>query len=383
MRIYLDNAATTPLDPAVLDAMIPYYTENFGNPSSLHAHGRTAKSAVENARKIIADILNASPSSIYFTSGGTEGDNISISGLIRTFQIDHVISTRIEHHAVLHTLETLKEETPVCISYLDLDKQGNFDFAQLEKLLEENPNSLVSLMHANNEIGNLLDLTRVGSLCREFGAFFQSDTVQTIGKYPFDLRNSPIQAVVASAHKFHGPKGVGFLYLNTAKKIKPLIHGGGQERDIRPGTENVAGIVGLVKALELAYGDMEQKKAHICRLKQRMIQHLKKKFPGITFNGTSANLDESLYTVLSVNLPMIDKKDMILFKLDLANISVSGGSACASGALQGSHVINEIRKGVESMTIRFSFSRFNTLEEIDIAVQALEKILGQVPLTRE
>ncbi len=383
MTVYLDNAATTPLDPAVLDAMIPYYKENFGNPSSTHAHGRTAKSAVETSRKKIAEILNATPSSIFFTSGGTEGDNISISGLIRSFNINHVISTRIEHHAVLHTLEAFKKEYPIRISYLELDDQGNIHYDQLEELLKNNPNSLVSMMHANNEIGNLLDLYKVGNLCREFGAYFHSDTVQTIGKYPFDLNNSSVHAAVGSSHKFHGPKGVGFLYLNTGKKIFPLIHGGGQERDIRPGTENVAGIVGLAKALEIAYADLDQKRIHIQGLKGKMMQQLKKSIPGIQFNGTSGNLDESLYTVLSVNLPFLEKKDMILFKLDLNHISVSGGSACASGALQGSHVINEIRKGVESMTIRFSFSKFNTPEEVDFVVRTLGKIIPQVPLTRE
>jgi cysteine desulfurase len=383
MRVYLDNAATTPMDPAVLDSMIPYYTGIFGNPSSTHTHGRIAKAAVESSRKKIAEILNVTPSSIYFNSGGTEGDNISIRGLIQTFDIKHVISTRIEHHAVLHTLEAYKKEQPVRISYLDLDERGNIDFDQLEELLKRNPNSLVSLMHANNEIGNLLDLARTGNLCREFGAYFHSDTVQSIGKYPFDLKTLPVHAIVASAHKFHGPKGIGFLYLNTSKKIRPLIYGGGQEREIRPGTENVAGIVGLAKAFELAYTDLEKKKEYIVELKIKMIQELKKYFPGISFNGTSDMLGESLYTVLSVNLPPSEKQDMVLFKLDLNNISVSGGSACASGALKGSHVINEIRKGTEVMPLRFSFSRFNTPLEVDFVVQALERIVRQVPLTRE
>lgn len=383
MNVYLDNAATTPLDPAVLDAMIPYYKENFGNPSSTHAHGRTAKSAVETSRKIFADILNASPSSIYFTSGGTEGDNISIMGLIRTFNIDHVISTRIEHHAVLHTLEELRKEYSIRITYLDLDDRGDIRYDQLEELLKQHPNSLVSLMHANNEIGNLIDVIKVGGLCQEYGAYFHSDTVQTIGKYPFDLKNCSLHAAVGSAHKFHGPKGTGFLYLNAGSKIKPLIHGGGQERDIRPGTENVAGIVGLAKALEIAYSDLEQKRAYILGLKEKMIQQLKKNIPNITFNGASGNLNDSLYTVLSTNIPSSEKKDMVLFKLDLNHISVSGGSACASGALQGSHVINAIRKGNESMTVRFSFSKFNIPEEVDFTVQALKKIINQVPLTRE
>jgi cysteine desulfurase len=378
MSVYLDNAATTPLDPAVLDAMLPYYRENYGNPSSTHARGRAARSAVETSRKTVADLLNTSPSNIFFTSGGTEGDNISIHGLIQTFDIEHVISTKIEHHAVLNTLTTSKS---IRVSWLDLDPEGNIDYSQLVELLQKNPNSLVTLMHANNEIGNLLDLGRVADSCREYKSFFHSDTVQSVGKYPLDLRDLYIQAAVASAHKFHGPKGTGFLYLKTNKKIHPLIHGGGQERDIRPGTENVAGITGLARALEISCRDMEQNRKKIMDLKLKMISDLKKNVPGISFNGTSGNPEESLYTVLSASLPVKDKKNIILFKLDLEGIAASGGSACASGALKGSHVINELHKGGESLTIRFSFSKFNTPEDVDRAVGSLRKILDQVSLT--
>ena len=376
MRVYLDNAATTPLDPAVLDAMIPYYQKHFGNPSSTHAHGRVARSAVEGARKKIAEILNTSPSTIFFTSGGTEGDNLSIHGLIHTYQITHVISTRIEHHAVLHSLQAMQHTNTIRLSYLDLDAKGNIDYSQLEQMLSDQPNSLVSLMHANNEVGNLLDLQRVGDLCREYQSFFHSDTVQSIGKYAFDLKNSPVHAILGSAHKFHGPKGIGFLYLRSGAGIHPLIFGGGQERDVRPGTENVAGIVGMAKAFEIAYSDLEKNETHIRGLKEKMIRELQNHIPGIVFNGTSGDLNESLYTVINADLPASDKNDMVLFKLDLDQISVSGGSACASGALKGSHVINEISTKEKTTAIRFSFSKFNTAEEVEYVVQTLSRLLN-------
>ncbi len=376
MSIYLDNAATTPIDQEVFEAMVPYLTRNFGNPSSTHTNGRAAKSAIESSRKKIAQILNASPSDIFFTSGGTESDNIAIAGFINTFQIKHVISTKIEHHAVLHTLTELQKSNQIEISYLELDETGNIDLGQLERDLEAHQNSLVTLMHANNEIGNLIDLERISNLCHEYQSYFHSDTVQTIGKYQFDLNELTIHSIAGSAHKFHGPKGIGFLYLNTLNRIGPLIFGGSQERNIRPGTENVAGIVGLAKAVEVAYTDLDEKRKYISQLKAKMIRELKKHMPGILFNGTSGNLNESLYTVLSVNLPPSEKNEMILFQLDLKNISVSGGSACGSGALQGSHVINEITKEENVTTIRFSFSKYNTMKEIEMVIETLNKLVG-------
>jgi cysteine desulfurase len=385
MNVYLDNAATTPLDQAVLDAMLPYYRDHFGNPSSIHAHGRAAKAAIETARKTIADLLNTSPAKIYFTSGGTEGDNTAIRGITETFGIRHVISTAIEHHAVLETLKVLKTSKVLRtleVSWLDLDANGNIDSGQLEELLNKNPQSLVSLMHANNEIGNLIDLERIGEICRENDAWFHSDTVQTVGKYPLSLDKLNLHAAVGSAHKFHGPKGAGFLYLDTGGKIPPLMTGGGQEKEMRPGTENVAGIVGLAKALEIAYRDMEQIRVHVRKLKEQMISGLKESIPAIQFNGNSGNPEASLDTVLSIHLPVRDEKNMILFKLDLDRISASGGSACASGALKGSHVINRIRPEGEGVTLRFSFSKYNTAEEIDQAVKSLRKIYDQVSLTR-
>jgi cysteine desulfurase len=383
MRVYFDNAATTSLDPVVLKSMLPYFEKHFGNPSSTHSHGREAKAAIEASRKTMAEIFNTTPSSLFFTSGGTEGDNIAIRGLINTYRIKEVISTRIEHHAVLHTLEALKKESRIRLRYLELDKKGNIDYDQLEKLLASQPGSLVCLMHANNEVGNLLDMEKIGDLCREYKSFFHSDTVQSIGKYPIDLKNLSIDALVGSAHKFHGPKGTGFLYLKDGASIHPLIYGGGQERDIRPGTENVAGIVGMAKAVEVAYAHLQQNKKYIHGLKEKMIRDLEQHIPGIRFNGASANLNQSLYTVLNAALPTSGKNNMILFKLDLNGISVSGGSACASGALTGSHVLHEIGNWEDTTSIRFSFSKFNTPEEVDYVIQTIRNTLDQVPLTRE
>jgi len=375
MNIYLDNAATTPLDPEVFEAMKPYYTGYFGNPSSTHAHGRAAKSAIESSRKKIAQILNTSPSDIFFTSGGTEADNIAISGFVNTYEIKHVISTKIEHPAVLNTLEELEKGNQIEISFLELDEKGRINFDQLELYLKDHPKSLVTLMHANNEIGNIIDLDRIGNLCYEYRSFFHSDTVQSIGKYEFDLKKIPVHAIVGSAHKFHGPKGIGFLYLNPGHKITSIIYGGGQERNIRPGTENVAGIVGLSKAFEIAYTDLNSKRKYISLLKEKMASELIKIIPGIKFNGSSGDFSDSLYTILSIDVPPSEKNEMILFQLDLKNISVSGGSACASGALKGSHVINEIRKKENSTTVRFSFSKYNTLKEIDYVIDTLKQLL--------
>ena len=383
MSVYLDNAATTPLDPAVLDAMLPFLRDNYGNPSSIHAQGRTARSAIETSRKKIAGLLNTSSSNIYFTAGGTEGDNTVIRGFIDALEIGHVVSTRIEHHAVLHTLEYMETSGKCKISYLDLDHQGNIDYGQLESLLQNNRGSLVCLMHGNNEIGNLLDLERTGAICVEHDAWFHSDTVQTVGKYSFDLNRLAIDAAVGSAHKFHGPKGSGFLYLNPRNKIHPLIHGGGQEKEMRSGTENVAGIVGLAKAFEISCRDMEKNRSWIINLKDKMISLLKEQIPGIKFNGNVLDPGKSLYNIVSVSLPVQDDKNLVLFKLDLEQVSASGGSACASGALKGSHVINALGNADGTVTIRFSFSKFNTLKDVDIAVGTLKKILDQFSLTRE
>jgi cysteine desulfurase len=376
MKVYLDNAATTPLDPQVYEAMQPYLREEFGNPSSTHSFGRTCKSAIEMARKNVADLLHTSPGEIYFTSGGTEADNTTLHGLIRRYNIKHVVTTHLEHHAVLHTLEYLESIGLTRIIYLDPDQEGNIEYDQLAGILKEKKDILVTLMHANNEIGNLIDLYQIGELCKEHNALFHSDTVQTVGRYVIDLDRTNTNAILGSAHKFHGPKGIGFMYVDAKTRIPPYLFGGGQERELRAGTENVYGIVGLAKALTIAYDQLEANRKHQEDLKLRMIKGLKNIIPGVQFNGTSGDVNNSLYSVLSVSLPSSDKNEMILFQLDLKNIAASGGSACGSGALKGSHVINALNTDTDRSTIRFSFSKFNTVEEIDYTLSALKAIFN-------
>jgi cysteine desulfurase len=374
MRVYLDNAATTPLDKEVFDTMAPFMLEHFGNPSSIHSHGREVRSAIEKARKTVAALLNTSPSELFFTSGGTEADNSAIICSIRTLGIKHAISSPIEHHAVLHCLENLEKNGEIKLSLLSLDEKGHIDLNELEELLKKHPNSLVSLMHANNEIGNLNDIETVGELCEKYDAVFHSDTVQTMGHYKHDLSKLKANFIVGSAHKFHGPKGVGFLYVNSKLKITPLIHGGAQERNMRGGTENVYGIIGLAKALEITYREMTDHRNHIERLKRHMISRLSESIDGVQFNGDSANLDKSLYTVLNVSLPASDMNDMLLFNLDINKISASGGSACSSGTNIGSHVLRSINCDPDRGAVRFSFSKFNKTEEIDYVVEKLAEL---------
>jgi cysteine desulfurase len=371
MRVYLDNAATTPLDKEVFEAMAPFMLEDFGNPSSTHAHGRKVRAAIESCRKKIAELLNCTPGEIIFTSGGTEADNTLITSGVHTYNIKHAISTPIEHHAVTHTLGVLEKQGTVELHHVDLDEKGHVDMGHLEKLLKQFPNSLVSLMHANNEIGNLLDIQRVGELSRQYNAFFHSDTVQTMGHYRHNMKELHICGLTAGAHKFHGPKGVGFMYIQKDRKIGQLIHGGAQERNMRGGTENVYGIVGLAKALEIAYRDMAEHTKHVQALKSRMIEKLRENIPGVSFNGDSANSERSLYTVLNVSLPESEENDMLLFNLDLQGISASGGSACSSGASTGSHVLGALYPNSKRGAVRFSFSKYNTAEEIDFATEKL------------
>jgi cysteine desulfurase len=375
MRVYLDNAATTPLDPAVFEVMAPMLLENFGNPSSIHSHGRAVKALVEKARKTVANLLNVAPAEIFFTSGGTEADNTAIVNTIEAYQLSHAITSPIEHHAVLHTLQYLEKQGKIKLSLVNLDAQGFVDLAHLDQLLKNNSRSLVSLMHGNNEIGNLIDLQAVGQICEAHQAFFHSDTVQTMGHYVHDLQAINTHFVVGAGHKFHGPKGVGFLYVNPKVKIDPFIHGGAQERNRRGGTENVYGIVGIAKALELAYSGMDQHRLHIQSLKTRMIEQLKIAIPGVQFNGGSALSDQSLYTVLSVSLPPSNDNDMLLFNLDIQKISASGGSACSSGSELGSHVLNALSLDPSRGNVRFSFSKYNTPQEIDYVVNTLAKLI--------
>ena len=373
MRVYLDNAATTPLDPQVIKEMYKVMETNFGNPSSIHAHGREARALIEKARKTIANLLHTSPAEIFFTSSGTEADNTAIRCGIVDHHITHAITTRLEHHAVLHTFEALEKAGTIKLSFVNTDDKGNVDYAHLEELLQNNERSFVSLMHANNEIGTLTDIERVGDLCEQYNAIFHCDTVQTMGHYPHDLSKLKVNFLVCAAHKLHGPKGVGFLHVNHKLKIKPLIYGGSQERNMRGGTENVYGIVGLAKALEIAYAEMEQHQQHIQELKTYMMEQLKEQVPGVQFNGET-NPDTSLYTVLNVSFPCSDMADMLLFNLDIAGISASGGSACSSGTDIGSHVLSAIGGDSTRPSVRFSFSKYNTKAEIDYAISKIKEV---------
>jgi cysteine desulfurase len=373
-RIYLDNAATTPLDAQVLEAMMPYLTSNFGNPSSIYSYGRESRMAIENARKSVAKTLNAHPAEIFFTSGGTESSNTAILAAVRDLGCKHIISSVIEHHATTHTVEYLYHNGEASLSYVKLLPNGHIDLEDLEKLLAESEEKcLVTLMHANNEIGNMLDIHSVGELCKLYNAIFHSDTVQTVGHFPFDLRNTPVHFITAAGHKFHGPKGVGLLYINENVKIRPFVHGGSQERNMRAGTENLYGIVGFAKALQMATDNHEQDSNYIKGLKIYMFERLKKNIKGVAFNGDP--LGRSLYAVLSASFPKTEKSEMILFNLDINNICASGGSACTSGADQGSHVIRAINNNPNQVTVRFSFSKHNTKEEIDLVVEKLKDMI--------
>ncbi len=376
MRVYFDNAATTAIDPTVFEEMRPLFTEHYGNPSSIHAHGRQVRSFIERARKKVADILNTSPSEIFFTSGGTEADNTFLRCAAQAKDLKHAITSKIEHHAVLHTLEALEKEGLLQLHFVELDDIGRVKMDHLEDLLKQYPKALVSLMHANNEIGNLLDLDQVGDLCEAYDATFHSDTVQTVGHIPHNLQDLRTHSIVGSAHKLHGPKGVGFLYVRHDTKIHPFIHGGAQERNMRGGTENVYGIVGLAKALEIAYDEQVEHREHIERLKLHMIDRMRAAVPDVQFNGTSADLNNSLYTVLNVCLPPSDDNDMLLFNMDISGISASGGSACSSGSNIGSHVLAELNRDQRRGAIRFSFSKYNTIEEVDYAVEKLAEAVA-------
>lgn len=374
-RVYFDNAATTRLDPEVLEAMLPYLTDHFGNPSSIYSYGRETRLAVENARKSVAKILGVHPRNIFFTSGGTESNNTAISASIRDLGCTHIITSPIEHHAVLHTVEHYCDCHHLTHSFVRITESGTIDYADLEQQLktqtEAGKKCLVSLMHANNEIGVLLSIKKVGELCKEHGAIFHSDCVQTVGHYPIDLSKLHVHFISAASHKFHGPKGVGVLYVSDEVQIKPFIYGGGQERNMRAGTENVYGIVGFAKALEIAMRDYEKESANIKELKKYMKERLQETVSGVAFN----DCPESLYTVLSVCFPKTEKSEFLLMSLDMANICVSGGSACSSGASVGSHVIQALQKENDCTTIRFSFSKYNTKEEVDLVVAKLKELI--------
>lgn len=373
MRVYFDNAATTPVLPEVADAMCEVLRNSFGNPSSSHSFGREAKGLLETSRRTISKYLNCSPAEIFFTSGGTEADNMAFYTAVHNLKVEQIITTSIEHHAVGHTAEKYAKENSLSLHYLDLDSKGNISLSQLEQILSNGKKAFVSIMHANNEIGTLNDIKSIAEICHRNEAFFHSDTVQTMGHYAFDLATLNIDFITCAAHKFHGPKGTGFLYVN--KRIKPtiLILGGAQERGFRAGTENMAGIVGLAKAMEIAYENLESHQKHVQALKDYFREKLISEFDDVQFNGETDPL-KSLYTVLSCSFPESDKSGMLLFTLDLKGIACSGGSACSSGANKGSHVIEGIKANPMRPTVRFSFSHLSKIEEVDFTLGVLKEI---------
>ncbi|MBM3412426.1 MAG: cysteine desulfurase [Bacteroidetes bacterium] len=373
-RIYFDNAATTPVDPQVVESMIPFLQTHFGNPSSIYSYGREARLAIENARKSVAHLLGTKPGEIIFTSCGTESDNMAIWSAIEDLGCRHIITSPLEHHAVLHSVQALAKQRQISVEFLRILPNGHIDLADLERALgSATERCLVTLMHANNEIGNLLDIETVGTLCEKYNAIFHSDTVQMVGHYPIDLSKTKVHFATGAAHKFHGPKGIGILYIDHNVSVSPFIHGGGQERNMRAGTENVAGIVGFSKALELATSTLSQDQVYIQSLKEYLAAQLQLQIPGVQFNGDWNGA--SLYTLLNVSFPRTPQSEMLLMGLDMQGICVSAGSACSSGANQGSHVINALPNGNEGVPIRFSFSKFNTKEEVDQLLVKLKQLL--------
>lgn len=373
MAVYLDNAATTPIAPEVIEAMIPVLRDGFGNPSSSHSFGRKSKALLEVSRRSIAKHMNCQPSEVIFTSGGTEADNMALNSCVNEMGVTHIITSCLEHHAIGHTADAIEKSGKARVSCVKVDSKGNVDLADLERLLQTKDKTLVSLMHANNEIGTLLPLKKVSEMCRKYNAYFHSDTVQTMGHYTFDLQDLDIDFITCAAHKFHGPKGIGFLYVNKTMKVGSMIHGGAQERGFRGGTENVYGIVGLAKAMDLAYEDVESHQKHVQELKSYMIDQFRSYFDDIQFHG-EIEPHNSLYTVLNVCFPRTEKAGMLLFTLDLKGVAVSGGSACSSGAAKGSHVLEGIGADMTRPNARFSFSRYTTREEIDFALEQVKSV---------
>jgi cysteine desulfurase len=378
-RVYFDNAATTPISEEVINAMLPVMRGNFGNPSSIHAEGRSVRALVETARKTVAQCIGASIGEIFFTSGGTESNNMAIKCAVRDLGVQRIISSPTEHHCGVHAIEAVEKNDGVTVELLPVDTRGRIDYADLEAALAagDGRKTLVSLMHANNEIGTRIDLDRVSALCQRYGALFHSDTVQTIGHFPIDVGKTHIHFLAGAAHKFHGPKGVGFIYINTETPLRPLIDGGAQERNMRGGTENVYGIVGLAKALELACTHMAEREAHIRDVRDYMVKRLEESFDDIRFCGDYDG--DCLYTVLNVSFPPSPKSELLLLSLDIAGVSASGGSACSSGAEKGSHVLTAIGADPDRKSIRFSFSHYNTRAEVDFVVEKLKTILPVRP----
>ena len=375
-RVFLDNASTPPIAPEIIDMISEMMKSHFANPSSVHSYGRESKIVVEGARKKISELLNTSPGSIFFTSGGTEADNMAIKCAIHDHKITHAITSRLSHHAVLLPLEDLEKEGLIKLSYVDIDKDGVISISHLKELLESNPRTFVSIMHANNEIGTIQDIKVIGELCKEYNAIFHSDTVQTMAHFPFDMQKLNVDFMAASAHKFHGPKGVGFVYISENIRIKPFLRGGGQERNMRAGTENVYGIAALAMAMEMAYENLEEETDYIKGLKIYMMEKLQTELEDVQFYGKCTDMDNSLYTVLSCHFPETDIAEMLLFNLDILGVACSGGSACASGGSKGSHVLTEIVPESKRPGIRFSFSKYNTKEDIDFTIDKLKELFS-------
>jgi cysteine desulfurase len=376
--VYFDNAATTPISAEVIDVISEIMKNNFGNPSSSHSFGRSSKVLLEKSRKTIASYLNVSASEIIFTSGGTEADNLVLNSAVKDLDVTHIIISKIEHHAVLHTVEKLQRDFNIKVSYVKLDEFGNIDFKHLENLLQIKAKTLVSLMHVNNEIGNILDIKRVADLCKLNNALFHSDAVQSVGHYKMDLQDIPVDFLAASAHKFYGPKGVGFAFVRKNSGLRPLITGGEQERGLRAGTESIHNIVGMEVALKNAYDNLDKETGYVKELKQYFIDVIKKAIPEVKFNGGSYSLVKSTYTLVNIRLPIaLEKSAMLLFQLDLKGIACSKGSACQSGSSQNSHVLTEILNDddLQKPSIRFSFSIYNTKEEIDYVIGVLKEFI--------
>lgn len=374
-RVYFDNAATTPMAEAVIETMTTAMREQFGNPSSIHAEGRQSRAAIENARKTIARCIGAGVGEVFFTSGGTESNNMAIKCAVRDLGVKRIISSPTEHHCGIHTIENVQKHAGVEVVWLPVDKAGRVDMQALEAELSKSAGkkTLVSLMHGNNEVGTMIDFSLVSGLCRQFGALFHSDTVQTVGHFPINVQETPVHFISGSAHKFHGPKGTGFVYINPETAIKPFIDGGSQERNMRGGTENLYGIIGLATALEAAVQEMESRAAYILDVRNYLKNCLLETFDNIEINGDPDG--RSLYTVLNVAFPPSPRNEMLLFNLDILGISCSGGSACSSGTEKASHVLEAIGADPDRKAIRFSFSHYNTRQEVDFVVEKLKTIL--------
>ena len=378
MKVYFDNAATTPLRKEIIASMTNLMNQSYGNPSSTHTFGRKAKTVLENSRREIANHFNVSSKEIIFTSGGTESDNMILRSAVESYGIETIVTSKIEHHAVLNVVEYLSTKN-IKIEYVEINQDGSININNLESILEsDNSKKLVSLMHVNNEIGNILDLQNVSKICKKNSCLFHTDAVQSVGHYEIDLNKIPVDFLSASAHKFHGPKGIGFSFVRNTSKLKPFIIGGGQEWGARAGTESVYNVVGMSTALTIAYENLEIESKHIKNIKLYFVKKLKELFPDVIFNGNSQGFDKNTYTIVNVAIPIIPHKiDLLNFHLDLKGIACSKGSACQSGSSSGSHVINHLRKNNKWPSLRFSFSIFNSIDEVDYLMKTLKSFVKE------